>query len=128
MKFVPSAILITALVAMPLAVLAHAHLVQSAPADGSTVAVAPDHFTLTFSESAHLTALTLQRDGDANAQKIEPLPKDASEHFDIPAPRLTAGVYTLKFRNVAADDGHVMSGSIEFTVTSDPKATAPTRK
>lgn len=116
MKYAPPALLVTALFAMPLAVLAHAHLRQSAPVDGSTVSVAPDHFTLTFSESAHLTALSIQRDGDAAAQKIEPLPKDASEHFDIPAPRLRAGVYTLKFRNVAEDDGHVMAGSIRFTV------------
>jgi methionine-rich copper-binding protein CopC len=124
MKYVPSAILITALFAMPLAILAHAELEQSAPANGSTVTVAPDYFTLTFSESAHLTALTIQRDGDTSAQKIEPLPKEASEHFNIPAPRLTAGVYTLKFRNVAADDGHVMSGSIKFTVASNTTATA----
>jgi len=124
MKYVPSA-LVAALIAVPLTALAHAHLTQSAPADGSTVTVAPDHFTLTFSESARLTALTLQRDGDAAAQKIAPLPKDATEHFDIPAPRLTAGVYTLKFRNVAADDGHVMAGSIRFTVAPDKKAAAP---
>jgi FtsP/CotA-like multicopper oxidase with cupredoxin domain len=128
MKHVSFAILITALFAMPLAVLAHAQLEQSTPSNGSTVAGAPDRFTLTFSESAHLTALTIQREGDASAQKIEPLPKEASEHFDIPAPRLTAGVYTLKFRNVAADDGHVMSGSIKFTVTSDTKTTVPAGK
>jgi methionine-rich copper-binding protein CopC len=127
MKSVFSAILITALFAMPLTALAHAHLEQSAPADGSSVAVAPDRFTLKFSESAHLTALSIQRDGDASAQKIEPLPKEAGQHFDIPAPKLTAGAYTLRFRNIA-DDGHVMSGAIKFKVASDTKTTAPAGK
>jgi methionine-rich copper-binding protein CopC len=128
MKHFPSAFFITASIAMPLVVLAHAHLQQSVPANGSTVAAAPDRFTLTFSESAHLTALSIQRDGDASAQKIAPLPTEASVHFDIPAPRLTAGGYTLKFRNIAADDGHVMSGSIRFTVVPDTKTNAPAGK
>jgi methionine-rich copper-binding protein CopC len=108
----------------PLAALAHAHLDQSDPANDSTLTVAPDHFMLMFSESARLTSLTLQKEGDATPQKIAGLPKDASEHFSIPAPKLTAGVYTLKFRNVAADDNHLSSGSIRFTVAAVPKPAA----
>jgi methionine-rich copper-binding protein CopC len=118
MKLIYCALLIGALSTLPETLLAHAQLKQSVPANGSTLAAAPDHFTLNFSEAAHLTALTLQRDGASGVQKIAPLPKDASDHFDIPAPKLTPGVYTLKFRNVAADDGHVMSGTIKFTVAS----------
>jgi methionine-rich copper-binding protein CopC len=111
---------------MPVAALAHAHLVQSDPADGSTVSVLPDHFLLVFSESAHLTALRIQKEGDASPTKIEPLPKNASVRFLIPAPNLTPGVYTLTFRNVATDDDHVMSGSIRFTIPGAAKpASAP---
>src|SRR5690348_15664210 len=105
--------MIVSFLAVPVAALAHAHLVQSTPANGSTVSTVPDHFLLVFSESAHLTALSIQKEGDASARKIESLPKDASEHFLIPAPSLTPGVYTLTFRNVATDDGHVTSGSIK---------------
>lgn len=116
MKYLVPFLMIAGLFAMPLVAGSHAHLMQSTPADGSTVAVAPDHFTLVFSESAHLTMLSIQKDGDAGAQKIEPLPKNANDHFEIPSPRLTAGLYTLKFRNIATDDNHITSGSIRFTV------------
>jgi methionine-rich copper-binding protein CopC len=113
---------------LPLTALAHAHLQQSTPANGSSVPVAPDHITLSFSEAAHLTALTIQRDGEPVAQKIEPLPKEASARFVIPAPRLAAGIYTLRFRNIAVDDGHVMSGSITFTITPAAQTNAPAGK
>jgi copper resistance protein C len=113
-------ILLASLLAAPLA-FAHAHLEQSDPANDSTLAIVPDHFMLMFSESAHLTSLTLQKEGDSTSQRITGLPKDASQHFSIPAPKLTAGTYTLKYRNVAADDNHVSAGSIRFTVSSAAK-------
>jgi methionine-rich copper-binding protein CopC len=112
------------LLCAPLVALAHAHLERSDPANDSTLIKVPDHFMLMFSESAHLTALTLQKDGDSAAQRIVGLPKEASEHFSIPAPKLTAGVYTLRFRNVAADDNHVTSGTIRFTVAAAAKPAA----
>jgi methionine-rich copper-binding protein CopC len=107
---------------LPLSAEAHAHLVQATPADGSILSVAPDHFLLTFSESAHLTALSIQKAGNSDPQKIQPLPKGASAHFMIPAPKLTPGVYTLKYRVVAVDDGHLSSGAIRFTLTLDAKS------
>ena len=112
------------LLSVPLAAVAHAHLEHSDPANDSTLATAPDHFMLMFSESAHLTALTLQKDGDAAPQKIVGLPREASEHFSIPAPKLTVGIYTLKFRNVATDDNHVTSGTIRFTVAAPARPVA----
>lgn len=121
MKHLPLLMMSAALLCAPLVALAHAHLEQSDPANDSTLTTVPDHFMLKFSESAHLTALTLQKDGDAAARKIAGLPKVASDHFSIPAPKLTAGVYTLKFRNVATDDNHVTAGSIRFTVAATAK-------
>lgn len=118
MKFMPLLLISAGLLSAPLAALAHAHLEQSEPANNSTLPTAPAHFTLSFSESAHLTALSVQKDGDPAPQKIAGLPKEASDHFIIPAPQLTAGTYTLRFRNVAADDNHVTSGAIRFTVAA----------
>lgn len=106
----------TGLLGTPLIASAHAALKQSTPANGSTVAAAPDHFSLTFSESAHLTALSIQKEGDAVAQKITPLPSEAGKTFSVAAPKLAAGSYTLSYRNVAADDNHVASGTIKFTI------------
>jgi methionine-rich copper-binding protein CopC len=104
-----------ALLLWPIAALAHAHLLQSLPAEGSTLSAAPAQFTLKFSEVAHLTALSLQKQGDAQAHKITPLPSEASAQFSVPAPRLDAGVYELRYRVISADS-HVVAGSVHFTV------------
>jgi methionine-rich copper-binding protein CopC len=104
-----------ALLWWPMASFAHAHLLQSMPADGSTLSSAPAQFTLKFSQAAHLTALSLQKQGEPQAHKIAPLPADASTQFAVPAPPLAAGVYELRYRVISADS-HVAAGSLHFTV------------
>jgi copper resistance protein C len=95
---------------------AHTHLVKSVPENGSTVAVSPPQFVLTFAEPAKLTALTLQKDAEP-AKKIGPLPTASAPLISIPAPHLSAGKYVLSWRAVG-DDGHVMPGKLTFTVGS----------
>jgi methionine-rich copper-binding protein CopC len=102
-----------AVMAAPVA-LAHAHLKQATPADGSVLSAAPAQFTLTFDEAAQLTALTLQKSGGP-AQKIAPLPSMPAATFRLAAPNMTPGDYELKYR-VLSDDSHVVSGSIKFTL------------
>jgi methionine-rich copper-binding protein CopC len=104
-----------ALLSWPMASFAHAHLLQSLPAEGSTLSSAPAQFTLKFSEVAHLTALSLQKQGEPQAHKIAPLPGDASAQFTVPAPPLASGVYELRYRVISADS-HVVAGSVHFTV------------
>jgi methionine-rich copper-binding protein CopC len=101
--------------AWPVASFAHAHLLQSMPAEGSTLSSAPAQFMLKFSETAHLTALSLQKQGEPQAHKIAPLPGDASTQFTLPAPPLVSGVYELRYRVISADS-HVVAGSLHFTV------------
>jgi methionine-rich copper-binding protein CopC len=96
---------------------AHAHLLQASPGDGSVLKEAPASFALKFNEPATLTSLTLQKENQA-AQKISDLPAKPSAQFNIPAPKLDAGGYTLTYR-VLSDDNHVMSGTIKFKVTAD---------
>jgi copper transport protein len=93
---------------------AHAHLQQATPADGAVLTQAPARFSLKFNEPATLTALSVQKDGQA-AQKIAGLPAKAAAQFDIPAPTLDAGSYTLSFR-VLSDDNHVVAGTIKFKI------------
>jgi copper transport protein len=109
---------IIALSALPLIAAAHARLKQAVPADGSVIASAPTSFSLSFSEAAHLTALSVQKQGEAQPQKIAPLPRDAAQDFTIPAPKLDPGVYTLRYRVVAADDNHVSAGVITFSIAA----------
>ena len=108
------------------AAFAHAHLVKTVPADGSTLSVSPPKFVLTFAEPVKLTALSLRKDTEP-AKKIGPLPTSASAEVSVPAPQLGAGKYVLSWR-VVSDDGHVMPGELSFTVGavgSAPRATGP---
>lgn len=93
---------------------AHTHLKQSTPAEGSVVTASPANIVLKFSEAARITALTVQKDGEA-AQKLAPLPTDATPEVTVPAPKLGAGKYTVNWR-VVSGDNHVMSGALHFTV------------
>lgn len=96
---------------------AHAHLQQSDPADGATITAAPAQFTLQFSEAARLTALTLVKGGQSGAEKITPLPTAAAAQLHVPAPQLAPGSYELRYRVISAD-GHIMAGSVHFTVAA----------
>jgi len=93
---------------------AHAKLVKSDPAEGSTLKAAPTKFVLTFGEPAKLTTLTLQKNAEP-AKKIGPLPTSASAEISVPAPKLEPGKYVLAWR-VMGDDGHVLPGKLTFTV------------
>ena len=107
---------LTALLALGISsvAFAHAHLQQATPADGSVLTQAPANFSLKFNEAATLTALSVQKDGQA-AQKIAGLPAKPAAQFEVPAPKLDAGSYTLTFR-VLSDDNHVVAGTIKFKI------------
>ena len=94
---------------------AHTRLLESTPADGSTLQAAPRQLQLVYSEAARLTALTIQAAGAATTQKLGPLPQQAAAKFTIDLPPLAAGSYQLKWRALS-DDHHVASGSINFVV------------
>ena len=111
------AVCLCAMLLWPIAAAAHAHLQQSLPAEGSVVSSAPAQFMLKFSEAAQLTALSLQKQGEPQAQKIQPLPTAASAEISVAAPRRDPGIYELRYRVVSADS-HVVSGSVHFTVAT----------
>ncbi len=96
---------------------AHALLQQASPSDGSVVQAPPQSFVFTFSENARLTALSIQRQDTGTPQHIA-LPGASSRHFVITAPRLAPGDYTIRYRIVSTDDGHITGGAIHFTLTA----------
>lgn len=95
---------------------AHAHLEASTPANHSTLSVAPSEVRLRFLEEVRLTALLIQS-GDAKPQKLGPLPAGNARTFSLPLPPIGSGSYAITWRALSAD-GHVMSGTIAFTVQS----------
>jgi len=102
-------------------VLAHAHLVSSQPADGATVASPPASVTLVFSESAKVTALSLQAAGDKSPRKIAVSTAEDAVTHAIALPTLTAGDYILTW-HALSDDGHVTSGTVKFSLRSGTSA------
>jgi methionine-rich copper-binding protein CopC len=94
---------------------AHAHLEESLPADGSVIHSAPSQLVLRFSESAQLTALSIEK-SDGSRQKIAPLPQGAQTRVVVPLPALAPGRYRVSWRALGAD-GHLVPGQIQFTLS-----------
>jgi len=105
--------------AFPLIAGAHAHFQASQPADGSVVSPFPEKFVLRFSEPAQLTSLSLLKTGVREPLKIPSLPAVTSTEISIPVHGLSVGPgsYELRYRVLSAD-GHIMSGSIHFTIAN----------
>jgi methionine-rich copper-binding protein CopC len=101
---------------VPITAGAHAHLTSSIPAEGSTVTGSPSQVVLGFSESARLAVLTLTRGADTPV-KVGPLPQQAAQRLTIALPTLSPGTWSLGWRAIA-EDGHVTSGSVHFTVAA----------
>jgi methionine-rich copper-binding protein CopC len=101
----------------------HAHLQKSSPADNSVVATSPSNLVLNFSEAARLTALSIQKGSDS-PQNLKPLPDTAAQQISVPLPSLTPGAYLVSWR-VLSDDGHVMAGTLHFTLTAGGAADRP---
>jgi copper resistance protein C len=92
----------------------HSSVYKSVPVNNSTVTVAPQDLSLTFTSAVRLTVLTLQR-GDGKPQNLGPLPKLATKSLTVAMPVVAAGSYIVKWR-AAGNDGHVMSGKIFFKI------------
>jgi copper resistance protein C len=99
---------------------AHAHLTAAVPSEGSA-GQAPEHIVLSFSEAARITAITLQREGE-EPRKLAP-PAEVAARIAVPLPKLAPGKYTLSWR-VVGDDGHIVPGTLHFTVLESPAAGA----
>jgi methionine-rich copper-binding protein CopC len=95
---------------------AHAHLKASNPKEGAVVTEMPASISLTFSESARITALWIQKDQEPK-QKLT-APTTAGEQIDVTVPTLSPGAYTLSWRVVSTDDNHIMSAELHFKVAS----------
>lgn len=105
------------------AALAHAHLEKAVPANGASLGASPANVVLTFSEAARLTACWIQKNGGAK-QKIGSLPTSPSSQIAVPLTQLEPGTYVVSWR-VVGDDGHVLPGQIQFTVSASGTAAAP---
>ena len=114
-RLVPVAAVAAALM-LPSAAAAHARLVSSTPAAGSSGA-SPRAISLTFSEKMAPAFSTFEV---VNAAGVKtPVRTTVSEDgrtLSAPVVRpLAAGAYVINWR-LASSDGHRMTGSVPFTV------------
>jgi len=105
------------LVLAPSSAAAHSSRVDTNPADGATLKTLPDDVAITFDEAPKTADVVLARpDGKVDELKTEVAGATIKARLPADGPR---GVYTLSYRVVSAD-GHPVSGSITFGVTTGP--------
>jgi copper transport protein len=94
--------------------LAHAYLVESNPADGDLARSPPAAVELLFNEPVEITTASLV-DPSGEVRRLAVAPGKA-DHVSIPMPPgLGEGSHLVSYR-VISDDGHVVSGSIVFSI------------
>jgi copper transport protein len=107
------------LLASGMAAHAHAVLRSSDPADGASLDRAPRQVTLTFTERPEprlSTVQVLDADGrPVQAGKAAPVPGQPFQ-LQVPLGALPDGTYTVAWRTVSRDDGHVSGGSFAFGI------------
>jgi copper transport protein len=136
----PPLLALLALLALCVPVSAHAILVRSEPADGTTLAAAPGQLRLWFSEPIALGFTTLElADGDGRRIPVQAHGDAASLALAVRAgeaagaalvmvdlPKLAPNIYRLNWRTLSNNDLHSTGGSIVFGVgrTADSPAAA----
>lgn len=109
--------------------LAHTDLVESTPADGSVLEVAPTEVTFTFSEDLLSGANAISVFDDAGNVLVKGSVESNGPVVRVALPATTpAGVLHAAYRVVSAD-GHPVTGEVTFTVrtAAGPTDAATTR-
>jgi copper transport protein len=107
---------------------AHALLVRSQPANGSTVPVAPDVVRLWFNEEISSEVSTARLVDRAGAAVAGTKVHAAAQVLELRVPDLARGTYGVLWRVLAEDDGHTTSGTVVFSVGASSGALAVTSK
>jgi copper transport protein len=114
-----AAVAVAVLLLLPATAEAHALVVRSEPAAGSSLAQVPPAVTITFSETPEpgqssivvvdSSGRTVSR-GRASVVRANPL------EMTVGLDPLLNGVYTVRWKTVSKDDGHASTGSFTFGV------------
>lgn len=105
---------------------AHARLLSSDPADGASLAIAPERVSLTFNEDMPAEFSTITVIGpDGAAWHAGELTANGPTISTAVRPLGPAGWYEIGYR-VVSRDGHPIQGSVAFTLTAPgPDVAAP---
>jgi methionine-rich copper-binding protein CopC len=96
---------------------AHAALLLSDPAAGSTVA-APKEIRLTFSEKVAqaFSGFDITMDDGMSVRLTGRLSEDGKTIIGTPTGPLASGAWKVSWHAASVEDGHSMEGSFKFTV------------
>jgi copper transport protein len=119
-----AACVLTVLVTVPSSAAAHAVLVTSTPAWGAVLRTTPDQITLRYDEAvvplyARVAVVT------PSGQNLAAPPRVTGSVVAVGLRPGGAGSYTVRWRMVASDDGHVTEGAFSFGVRAKPLPPAP---
>jgi copper transport protein len=110
---------------LPQGAAAHALLIASTPAAGSTLSEPPSEVVLTFGEAPDpklTTVRVLDTSGADQADgPVQPVAGEP-EKLKVSLKPLSDGVFTVAWRTVSTVDGHVAAGSFAFGVGTPPPA------
>jgi methionine-rich copper-binding protein CopC len=101
---------------LPLAALAHAKLLSTAPAADEQLAAPPKQLTLRFNEAVQLGALKLSADGKDIPLELDRAAAGAAT-VTVALPALAPATYRVQWSALTVDDGHVVKGTFSFVVT-----------
>jgi copper transport protein len=108
-----------AVLLLPVTASAHALVVRSDPAAGSSLAQVPRAVTIMFSEAPETSQSSIVvADGSGRPVSRGPatgVPNNALE-MTVPLDQLLNGVYTVRWKTVSKDDGHASSGDFTFGI------------
>lgn len=117
--FAEVAIALALLVLGPAAVLAHASLVTSDPADGAMLAASPATITATFAEAFDTTRSSMHLLGADGTTLAANGPATASTAMSMTISgfgTLTAGTYSVQWTTITPNDNGIERGTFAFTV------------
>jgi copper transport protein len=107
---------------------AHAVLRDSTPAGGASLDRAPDQVLLTFTErpEPRLSTVHVLDTGGRQLEAGPAAPVDGNPlQLRVPLGELADGTYTVSWRTVSRDDGHVTAGTFAFGVGVAAPAEVP---
>jgi methionine-rich copper-binding protein CopC len=97
---------------------AHTRLESSDPADGSSIASAPESVSLRFNEAIQADFVTVSVVGPDGTQYQNGVVSAANGQVSTAvSPLGPAGAYQIGYR-VVSDDGHPVTGKVSFTLTA----------
>ena len=96
---------------------AHTAIKSTTPATGTVLARSPAVIEVRFGHPAQLTSVVVVGEG-AGPRKLAFEPVSSALEFRLLDPQLAPGRNEIRWKGLSAGDGHVIEGTLVFTVES----------